>query len=110
MIVFVIRNQVLGRQAVEVRICACPGRDRRAEEKPTLDSKTSPNKRPAKLQTLGTQITSVGPSTKKRKLDEEDVYTLTVSIIMVFEPHFPVFFGPSRFNFSNTKLIFCMLS
>jgi hypothetical protein len=37
-------NQVLGRQAVEVRICACPGRDRRAEEKALLPDSTPSNK------------------------------------------------------------------
>ena len=38
-------NKVLRRQAVDVRICACPGRDRKADEKAALPpSKQSPRK------------------------------------------------------------------
>ena len=65
---------------MEVRICACPGRDRRAEEKAACPTENrSPVKRPNKL-TVGTEILSVGPSPKRRKGDEE-VFTLTVSTI-----------------------------
>ena len=40
-IVFTLEKdgQVLGRRAVEVRICACPGRDRKADEKSELSMK-----------------------------------------------------------------------
>ena len=40
-IVFTLEKdrQVLGRRAVEVRICACPGRDRKADEKTELSIK-----------------------------------------------------------------------
>ncbi|XP_033764391.1 tumor protein 63-like isoform X2 [Pecten maximus] len=73
-------NQVLGRRAVEVRICACPGRDRKADEKAALPpSKQSPKKvNSFGKMTVGTEITSIAPGGKKRKLDGEEAFTLTV--------------------------------
>ncbi|XP_061162245.1 tumor protein 63-like isoform X5 [Saccostrea echinata] len=72
-------NQVLGRRAVEVRICACPGRDRKADEKAALPpAKQSPKKIGSKI-SYGTEITTIMPG-KKRKLDDggEESFTLTV--------------------------------
>lgn len=45
-IVFTLENgKVLGRRAVEVRICACPGRDRKADERDSQPAKGVPNRR-----------------------------------------------------------------
>lgn len=71
-------NQVLGRRAVEVRICACPGRDRKADEKASLVSKPpSPKKNgyPQRSLVVTNDITKITP--KKRKIDDE-CFTLKV--------------------------------
>ncbi|XP_052072160.1 cellular tumor antigen p53-like isoform X3 [Mytilus californianus] len=69
-------NQVLGRRAVEVRICACPGRDRKADEKAALPpSKQSPKK--GNKVNIINEITTVTPGGKKRKAEDEP-FTLTV--------------------------------
>ena len=54
---------------MEVRICACPVRDRKADEKAALPpSKQSPKKTGSKT-SYGTEITTIVPGEKKRKLD-----------------------------------------
>jgi hypothetical protein len=73
-------GRVLGRQAVEVRICACPGRDRRADEVGTAPKKENPPpKRSPNQVTLTTEISSVSPAPKKRRLNDDETFTLTVS-------------------------------
>ncbi|GAB1606211.1 tumor protein 63-like isoform X1 [Argonauta hians] len=72
-------NQVLGRRAVEVRICACPGRDRKADEKAgcTPAKPPSPQKNGFTQRSLlvTNDFTKVAP--KKRKIDDE-VFTVKV--------------------------------
>ncbi|XP_070203293.1 tumor protein p73-like [Littorina saxatilis] len=67
-------NIVLGRRAIEVRICACPRRDRKQDEKVAMNEKQQKGGEVAKY-ALNTTITSV---CKKRKADDSDVFTLTV--------------------------------
>ncbi|XP_002732135.2 tumor protein 63-like [Saccoglossus kowalevskii] len=65
-------NVVLGRRVLDVRICACPGRDRKSDEKrchpPPKQIKRGASK------TAGFQM-SVG---SKRRKGDDDVYTLIV--------------------------------
>ncbi|KAL5015354.1 hypothetical protein ScPMuIL_009624 [Solemya velum] len=79
-IVFTLEKdgQVLGRRAVEVRICACPGRDRKADEKAAMPiCKQSPKRISVPKLTMGTEITSITTAGKKRKSDDE-AFSLTV--------------------------------
>ena len=62
-------GQVVGRQAVEVRICACPGRDRKTEE-----DAANPNKRPVKR----AAPSSININSKRQCTGDNNVFTLTV--------------------------------
>ena len=76
MLVFTLehKDQVLGRQAVEVRVCACPGRDKAQEEKSAF-----PNKYGSKKSNTGGLygLTSSGLS-KRKHSDDSGEFTLSV--------------------------------
>ncbi|XP_074655602.1 tumor protein 63-like [Tubulanus polymorphus] len=63
-------TKVLGRRVFEVRICACPGRDRKGEE-------ASLKPKPTNV-TMSTEIYSIGPAAKRRKLNSNEVFTVQV--------------------------------
>ena len=71
-------GQVLGRQAVEVRICACPGRDRRQEEQTLQPESTTqgPKSLKRKVHTMGN--IEISPQKLRQQEEGEEVFTLTV--------------------------------
>jgi len=77
----VFSNQVLGRRCVEVRICACPGRDRKADEKGTMPPTMvgAGMKKGLPKFSMGTEITTVTAGKKRKLEDDNETYTLTVS-------------------------------
>ncbi|XP_073512605.1 tumor protein p73 isoform X2 [Phyllobates terribilis] len=79
-------GQVLGRRSFEGRICACPGRDRKADEdhfreqaalNETAAKNGNANKRMSCKQSPQ-GVLAVGPNIKKRRHGEEDIYYVPV--------------------------------
>ncbi|XP_077146405.1 tumor protein 63 isoform X6 [Ranitomeya variabilis] len=77
-------GQVLGRRCFEARICACPGRDRKADEdsiRKQQVSDSSKNGEAFRQTTHGIQMTSV----KKRRLPDDEVLYIPVKGREIYE-------------------------
>lgn len=73
-------GQLLGRRCFEVRVCACPGRDRKDEEKKLLQSqeKSGGKKRSFKDVSQSANQTEVSKKPKSPTRPEDEIYTLQI--------------------------------